>query len=163
MGVFEVKSPELVKLQPLDEKKTTTAVTHSDGSVLEADIYISAVGTTPNTLLIDKSLLVADCRVNVTDKLRVERAGERVYAVSDWRQARDKQFTQFSAPCQYSVQTLTAIYCSLQVLMCPETVGYSLKILERRSFFMVWLIKGRDYWLWTTSGLWSGSQWYQES
>jgi hypothetical protein len=29
--------------------------------------------------------------------------------------------------------------------------------------FLVWLIKGRDYWLWTTGGLWSGSQWAKES
>ncbi|KAJ6113373.1 FAD/NAD(P)-binding domain-containing protein [Penicillium sp. IBT 18751x] len=47
----------------------------SDGSVLEAEIYIPVVGTTPNKSFIYKSLLVADCRMNVTDKLRVERAG----------------------------------------------------------------------------------------
>ena len=29
--------------------------------------------------------------------------------------------------------------------------------------FMVWAIKGRDYWLWTTGGLWSGKQWAKES
>jgi hypothetical protein len=28
--------------------------------------------------------------------------------------------------------------------------------------FMVWLIKGRDYWLWTTPALWSGKQWAKE-
>ena len=28
---------------------------------------------------------------------------------------------------------------------------------------VVWLIKGRDYWLWTTGGLWSGKQWSKES
>ena len=25
--------------------------------------------------------------------------------------------------------------------------------------FVVWMIKGRDYWLWTTGRLWSGKQW----
>ena len=25
--------------------------------------------------------------------------------------------------------------------------------------FLVWLVKGRDYWLWTTGRLWSGRQW----
>lgn len=25
--------------------------------------------------------------------------------------------------------------------------------------WLVWAIKGRDYWLWTTGGLWSGRQW----
>ncbi|KAK3375599.1 hypothetical protein B0T24DRAFT_204027 [Lasiosphaeria ovina] len=29
--------------------------------------------------------------------------------------------------------------------------------------FAVWLIKGRDYWLWTTGRLWSGRQWAKES
>jgi apoptosis-inducing factor 2 len=29
--------------------------------------------------------------------------------------------------------------------------------------FLVWLIKGRDYWLWTTGNLWSGKQWSKES
>ena len=29
--------------------------------------------------------------------------------------------------------------------------------------FMIWLIKGRDYWLWTTGRLWSGKQWAKES
>jgi hypothetical protein len=28
--------------------------------------------------------------------------------------------------------------------------------------FLVWLIKGRDYWLWTTRNLWSGKQWTKE-
>lgn len=29
--------------------------------------------------------------------------------------------------------------------------------------WMVWAIKGRDYWLWTTGKLWSGEQWSKES
>ncbi|KAI1329493.1 FAD/NAD(P)-binding domain-containing protein [Xylariaceae sp. FL0255] len=29
--------------------------------------------------------------------------------------------------------------------------------------FLVWLIKGRDYWLWTTGNLWNGKQWEKES
>lgn len=28
--------------------------------------------------------------------------------------------------------------------------------------FLVWLIKGREYWLWTTGNLWSGKQWAKE-
>lgn len=28
---------------------------------------------------------------------------------------------------------------------------------------MVWLMKGRDYWLWTTGGLWNGNQWNKET
>ena len=28
--------------------------------------------------------------------------------------------------------------------------------------FMIWLIKGRDYWLWTIGGLWTGKQWAKE-
>jgi NADH dehydrogenase FAD-containing subunit len=27
----------------------------------------------------------------------------------------------------------------------------------------VWLLKGRDYWLWTTPALWSGKQWNKAS
>lgn len=29
--------------------------------------------------------------------------------------------------------------------------------------FLVWLIKGRDYWLWTTGDLWSGKKWAKAS
>lgn len=29
--------------------------------------------------------------------------------------------------------------------------------------FMVWAIKGRDYWLWTTGKLWDGRHWAKES
>lgn len=25
--------------------------------------------------------------------------------------------------------------------------------------FLIWLVKGRDYWLWTTRRIWSGKQW----
>jgi hypothetical protein len=25
--------------------------------------------------------------------------------------------------------------------------------------WLVWVIKGRDYWIWTTGRLWSGRQW----
>lgn len=29
--------------------------------------------------------------------------------------------------------------------------------------WLVWLIKGRDYWLWTTGRLWNGTQWNKEA
>ncbi|KAJ5321438.1 hypothetical protein N7476_004440 [Penicillium atrosanguineum] len=182
MGVVVVKGTKVVDVQPPSEEKDTTAITLSDGSVLEADIYIPAVGTTPNTSFIDKSLLIADGRVNVTNALRVEGAGERVYAVGD--------VASNARPAVHAILSAVPVLCAnvkrdlllasgvdvsgADRLFIEDTRETQLVPIGRRwgvgaamgwqiPSFMVWLIKGRDYWLWTTGGLWSGSQWDKES
>lgn len=182
LGVTVVKDTKVVNVQPPSEEKTTTAITLSDGSVLEADIYIPAVGTTTNTSFIDKDLLIADGRVKVTDTLRVEGAGERVYAVGD--------VASIARPAVHAILNAVPVLCAnvkrdlllasgvdvsgADRLFVEDTRETQLVPIGRRwgvgaamgwqiPSFMVWLIKGRDYWLWTTGGLWSGSQWDKES
>ena len=182
MGVVVVKGTKVVNVQPPSEHKTTTAITLSDGSVLEADIYIPAVGTTPNTSFVDKALLIADGRVNVTDTLRVEGAGERVYAVGD--------VASNARPAIHAILSAVPVLCAnvkrdlllasgvdvsgadrlfvedtreTQLVPIGRGWGVGAAMGWQIPSFMVWLIKGRDYWLWTTGGLWSGSQWDKES
>ncbi|KAJ5203783.1 uncharacterized protein N7498_004662 [Penicillium cinerascens] len=87
--ITELKDARVTSVQPLqsgseDALGTKTTVTLSDGRVLEADIYIPATGTTPSIGFLDRSLLVSDGRMDANKgTLRVEKAGERVYAIGD--------------------------------------------------------------------------------
>jgi NADH dehydrogenase FAD-containing subunit len=84
VGVTVLKDTKVVSVQPQREDATRTTVTLHDGTALEADIYIPATGTTPNTGFVDRSLLDTCGRVDVNKgTLRVEKAGERVYAIGD--------------------------------------------------------------------------------
>ena len=61
-----------------------TTVTLEDGKILDADLYIPATGSKPNTAFIPKELLTLDGRVDTNNEtLRVDKAGERVYAIGD--------------------------------------------------------------------------------
>ena len=61
-----------------------TTVTLEDGKTLDADLYIPATGSKPNSAFIPKELLRSDARVDTNNEtLRVEKAGERVYAIGD--------------------------------------------------------------------------------
>lgn len=78
-----------------------------------------------------------------------------------------------NAPSFSSAQISSSTYCwSLDRRKAPlARTGGSRRPLARRKWCrlerakgdgvpvaQVWLIKGRDYWLWTTGGLWSGKQ-----
>jgi NADH dehydrogenase FAD-containing subunit len=61
-----------------------TVVTLSNGETIEADLYIPATGLSPNTSWLPKDLLNERGQVDTNQKtLRVDKAGERVYAVGD--------------------------------------------------------------------------------
>jgi hypothetical protein len=51
----------------------------------------------------------------------------------------------------------------MQLVPIGKSKGVGAAMGWRIPSFMVWLIKGRDYWLWTTDGLWSGKQWSKET
>lgn len=189
VGVTVVKNARVAFVTPsgsgTEIVATKTTVTLANGTVMEADIYIPAFGTRPNTSFIDKSLLVSDNRVEVnTSTLRVDKAEPRIYAVGDVSSA--------ARPAIHNVFNAIPILCAnikrdllvdssntspaaaedrvfkedtreTQLVPIGRSQGVGAAMGYQLPSFLVWLIKGRDYWLWTTGDLWSGKQWAKET
>jgi NADH dehydrogenase FAD-containing subunit len=89
LGCQVVYNTKVVSATPKSgegENPTTakTTVVLSDGKTIEADIYIDATGTRPNTSFLPKEWLDTRNRVSCHPKtLRVDKAAPRVYAVGD--------------------------------------------------------------------------------
>lgn len=80
--LYNAKVTSTSKASEAVDGKTTVQL--SDGKTIEADIYIDATGTRPNTGFLPKEWLDNRNRVLCNDKtLRVEAAGPRVYVVGD--------------------------------------------------------------------------------
>lgn len=156
-----------------------------DGRTLEADIYIDATGTRPNTEFVDKSLLTSDGRVETNPStLRVDSAGPHVYAIGD--------ASSYARPAIHILLEAVPYLCAnikrdlllasgkddasipqdrifkedtreTQMVPIGRSAGVGSAMGYALPSFMVWLIKGRDYWLWTTGRLWNGNQWAKES
>jgi NADH dehydrogenase FAD-containing subunit len=190
VGVTVVKNARVKSVAPqgagTDSALTTKAtLTLEDGKTLDADLYIPATGTRPNTAFIDKALLTADGRVDTNAAtLRVEKAGPRVYAVGDAASA--------ARPAVHLILSAVPVLCAnikrdlllaagkeestvgadrvfkedtseTQLVPIGKSKGVGAAMGYKLPSFLVWLIKGRDYWLWTTGDLWSGKQWAKES
>ena len=189
VGVTILKNARVKTVEPQGagtENVTTKAtLILKDGNTLDADLYIPATGTRPNTNFIHETLLTADGRVDTNaSTLRVNKAGPRVYAVGD--------VASYARPAIHlilnAIPVLGANIKRDLLLAAGEGAGF---VGDDREFkedtretqmvpigkskgvgavmgyklpsFMVWLIKGRDYWLWTTGSLWSGKEWAKES
>ncbi|KAJ5889551.1 hypothetical protein N7504_010361 [Penicillium tannophilum] len=187
VGVTVIKATKVTGVSPPESGTdlalpTKATVSLSDGTELNADIYIPAVGMTPNTSFLDKSLLMSDGRVDTNQStLRVDKAGERVYAVGD--------VGSYARPAIHSILNAVPVVCAnikrdlllaagdeagaersfkedtreTQMVPIGRSKGVGAAMGYRLPSFLVWLIKGRDYWLWTTGDLWSGKQWEKES
>ncbi|KAJ5595461.1 uncharacterized protein N7459_001669 [Penicillium hispanicum] len=189
VGVNVVKNTQVAAVTPensgtADALVTPTKVALTDGNTLEADIYIPATGTSPNTGYIEKSLLGLDGRVeNNRSTLRVDGAGPRVYAIGD--------VASYSRPAVHAILNAVPVLGAnmkrdlllasgseaavgadreyqedtreTQMVPIGQSKGVGAAMGYQLPSWMVWLIKGRDYWLWTTGGLWSGKQWAKES
>ncbi|KAH6647378.1 FAD/NAD(P)-binding domain-containing protein [Truncatella angustata] len=167
----------------ISEKEGPVTVNLKDGRTLEADLYIPAFGTTPNTAFIDKSLLADDGRVNTnTATLRVDQAGPRIYAIGD-------ASTFARAAVHHILGAIPVLGANIkrdllsaagqsvvgadrefkeekremQMVPIGRSKGVGAAFGWQLPSFMVWLIKGRDYFLWTTPALWSGTHWAKES
>ena len=155
-----------------------------NGMVLDTDLYIPATGTRPNTGFIQKALLTGDGRVETNaSTLRLDRAGPRIYAIGD--------VASYARPAIHLLLDAIPVLCanikrdlllasgaeatavsedkmfkedSRETQMVPigKSKGVGAAMGYRLPSFMVWLIKGRDYWLWTTGNLWNGKQWAKE-
>ncbi|KAH8896700.1 FAD/NAD(P)-binding domain-containing protein [Thozetella sp. PMI_491] len=177
----QVVTPAIAGTQDVASKAT---ITLENGKTLEADLYIPAFGTTPNTAFIDKELLASDGRVETnTATLRVEKAGPRVYAIGD--------ASTYARPAVHSLLSAVPILASnikrdllldakvavgvpaerthtedkreSQLVPIGKSKGVGAMMGYQIPSFLIWLLKGRDYWLWTTSNLWNGKQWAKES
>lgn len=181
-GVKTVAPPGAGTDSALTTKATLTLV---GGKTLDADCYIPATGTRPNSSFIPDALLTSDGRVDTNaSTLRVDKAGPRVYAVGD--------VASYARPAIHLILSAIPVLCAnikrdlllasgkeesavgedrafkedtreTQMVPIGKSKGVGAAMGFQLPSLLVWLIKGRDYWLWTTGGLWSGKQWAKES
>jgi NADH dehydrogenase FAD-containing subunit len=188
VGVTVIRNVRVKKAEPSipgedknDQIAVPTTVTLDNGQVLETDLYIPATGTTPNTGFLEEMLLAPDGRVETNrSTLRVEKAGMRVYAIGD--------ASSFSRPTVHSIFQAVPILCAnikrdlllshgateaetgedsifkedtreAQLVPIGKCKGVGAVMGYKLPSFLIWLIKGRYYFLWTTVKLWSGEQW----
>lgn len=182
VGVSVIKKTKVVSVTPEDGGVGVASPTHvvlSDGREINADIYIPAVGFNANTRFINEaSLLAADGRIKVDNTLRVHGAGPRIYAIGDCctfaRQAihniqsavpvlatnmkrdllADAGKTQPGADREFKEETRVT-----QMVPIGRSKGVGAFNGTSVPSLLVWALKGRDYWLWTTPNQWSGKQW----
>ncbi|KAI5917352.1 FAD/NAD(P)-binding domain-containing protein [Camillea tinctor] len=171
---------------------SAAVVTLADGAVIQADLYLPATGTRPNTGFLSPSLLAVDGRVETNSAtLRVDGAGPRVYAIGD--------AASWAQPAVHNILTSVPVLCAnakrdlllaagkggkpengkvsasstedrvfkedtreMQMVPIGRSKGVGAAMGHRLPSFMVWMIKGRDYWLWSTKDLWNGKQWAKE-
>ncbi|KAL0932273.1 amid-like mitochondrial oxidoreductase [Colletotrichum truncatum] len=189
VGVTIIKNTRVQDTNPPGAGVVNVALnatlTLSDGRTLTTDLYIPATGTRPNTSFVDDSLLTPDGRVETnTSTLRVDKAGPRIYAIGD--------ASSYARPAVHNILAAVPILCAnikrdllltldnqkssasndrlfkedtreTQMVPIGKSKGVGAAMGYRLPSFLVWLIKGRDYWLWTTGKLWSGDQWAKES
>ena len=155
-----------------------TTVTLEDGEAIEADLYIPAMGTKPNTSFVPGEWLAPDKRIDVNPStLRVDRAGQHIYAIGD--------VANYSRPgIHLMLNAIPVVGANIKrdlliaegktlvgddrsykedtrethLVPVGQSKGAGAMMGYQVPSFLVWLIKGRDYWLWTTGGLWSGKQ-----
>lgn len=189
VGVTVVKNVRVKSVAPqgagTEDVASRATLTLENGQTLEADLYIPATGSKPNTSFVPETLLTADGRVDVNaSTLRADKAGPRIYAVGDAAAgarpaihlllnaipvlganikrdlllASGKEESSISDDRVYKEDTRET-----QMVPIGKSSGVGAAMGYQLPSFMVWLIKGRDYWLWTTGNLWSGKQWAKES
>ena len=185
LGVAVTKGVRVEGISPPEAGTTDVAspatLSLSNEEVIKADLYIHATGTTPNTDFMDLSLLTKDGRIRTNEStLRVDDAGPRIYTIGD--------AGSYGRPAVHLIFNAVPIVCAnikrdlLLAAGVDETsvskeryyqedvrktqlvpIGKSKGVGAFNGFqlpsWLVWAIKGRDYWLWTVGRLWSGKQW----
>ncbi|KKK23534.1 hypothetical protein ARAM_003921 [Aspergillus rambellii] len=182
IGVSVIKGVRVAEVTPAQTPETLASspvtVKLEDGRTLEADIYIPAVGTTPNTSFVREELLSPSKGVEInTSTFRVEKAGERVYAIGD-------VVTDIRASI-LNLAAGTPVLCAnikrdlliaagetsagedqvykedkreTQVVPIGRGAGVGAAMGFQMPGFIVRIIKGRDYFLGMLSPYWTGTQ-----
>ncbi|KAJ0343543.1 hypothetical protein COL154_009104 [Colletotrichum chrysophilum] len=185
VGVTVIKNTRVEGVIPneagVENVGMSATINLSNGQTLSADLYIPATGARPNTSFINPSLLTSDGRVETNPStLRVDKAGPRIYAIGD--------VSSYARPAVHNILGAVPVLCAnlerdlllvsgkpnvairddrvfkedlreTQMVPIGKSKGVGAAMGWRLPGFLVWLIKGRDYWLWTTMKLWSGEQW----
>ncbi|KAK4934297.1 hypothetical protein LTR10_024390 [Elasticomyces elasticus] len=186
VGVTVIKNARVTAVEPrnagTEHIASKATITLQSGKRLNADLYIPATGTRPNTNFVNKTLLMSDGRVDTSPStLRVDKAGPRIYAIGD--------AASYARPGVHLILSAIPVLCTniehdlleavgkrsgddrlykedkreTQMVPIGKSKGVGAAMGYRLPSFLVWLIKGRDYWLWTTGSLWSGKQWAKPS
>ncbi len=189
VGVTVIKNSRIKTVEPTtagtDSVASKATIILEDGKTLATDLYIPAIGVKPNTGFIKSELLIPDGRVDTNaSTFRVEKAGSLMYAVGD--------AASVARPAVHNILASIPILCAnikrdlllaagedessvgddrvfkedtreMQLVPIGRSKGVGAAMGYQLPSLTVWLIKGRDYWLWTTGGLWSGKQWAKES
>ena len=192
VGVTVVKNARVVSVSPegagTDDVGGKTRLTLDNGNIMEADLYIPATGTKPNTSFMPEALLSPDGRITTNPStLRVDSDKHKLlYAIGDAASS--------ARPAIHLTIEMIPVLCAnikrdllldagenadggsvkaerqykedqreTQLVPIGKSKGVGAAMGWRVPSFMVWAIKGRDYWLWTTGNLWSGKQWDKET
>ncbi|KAF1998165.1 FAD/NAD(P)-binding domain-containing protein [Amniculicola lignicola CBS 123094] len=190
VGVTVIKDTRIVSVMPPGAgtedvgAKATLTLSTGGNATIETDLYIPATGMLPNTSFMEAGLLARDGRIEVdTSTLRASKAGPRVYAVGD--------ASTYARPAVHNILAAIPVLCAnikrdlllaagqgasagndrefkedmreMQLVPIGKSKGVGAGMGYKLPSLLVWLVKGRDYWLWTTGGLWSGKQWAKES
>jgi NADH dehydrogenase FAD-containing subunit len=167
----------------LDKVAVKTMVTLSNGEVKEADLYIPATGVTPNTEFLPRNLVNEKGYIDMDGTtLRVEKAGERVYAIGDCG-----SYTRGGVMDIYDAVPvlLTNVKRDLlspdgkptggqdrpykpnlketQLVPIGRSKGVGAVFGWKLPSIMIWMIKGRDYFTSMTPPIVDGSKWKKES
>lgn len=190
VGVTLLSKTSVLSVSPIEgggadaSSGSKVTVRLSNGSSLEADLYIPATGTKPNTSFLSPSLLQNDGRISTNPAtLRVEVAGSFIYAIGD--------ASSYARPAVHNILSAVPVLGTnikrdlrldaglpesevgpdknfaedtreTQLVPIGKSKGVGAAMGWLLPSWVVWLIKGRDYWLWTTGKLWSGQQWAKE-
>lgn len=188
VGVTVIKNARVQSVSPKGAGTETaltskTTVTLDDGKTLDADLYIPSTGSKPNTSFVPQELLTPDKRLDTNPvTLRVDKAGERVYGIGD--------VASYSRPAIHiMLEAIPVVSANIkrdlllasgkgasvgedrkfkaddketQMVPIGKSKGVGAAMGYQLPSFLIWAIKGRDYWLWTTGGLWTGKQWNKE-
>lgn len=185
LGVKILTGTKVVSVEPENAGRDVAATTSSaivslsSGEELEADIFIPATGTRPNTAFLAKELLDENERVKTNAKtLRVDSVGDRIYALGDCSNAfrpavhnvlaavpiiSNNMAKDLHAAAGVGVVNEDKLFIEdmreTQLVPIGRKKGVGAAMGWKLPSWLVWMIKGRDYWIWTTGKLWSGRQW----
>ncbi|KAI0766072.1 amid-like mitochondrial oxidoreductase [Irpex lacteus] len=190
VGVNVIKNTRVADVSPpgagtsgnVAGKATLTLDNNGTVQTIEADLYIPSTGCTPNSSFVPAALKDERGYVLTSNTLRVEGAGERMYALGD--------VATYARPSIYFLETVIPVFTSNITRDLLLTVGKSDtdKGVPKEKVFVedkketqlvpigtskgvgafggwqlpsgvVWAIKGRDYWMGMMGGLWSGEKW----
>jgi hypothetical protein len=106
----------------------------ADGKTLKADLYVPETGMKPNTSFIDRELLISNGCLDTNANLRVEKAGLRVYAVSDVASCGRPAINNILSEIPVLGANIKRDLLLVAAKECSETTASSSKTLARRSW-----------------------------